>query len=700
MRTRPVVPALVGLLVVVACLWAPQAEASGGMLDPNFGDPGFGTPGTASTHCGCSYGPSEVLVDSAGAIFQARDHGGLTRYDQQGHYDSSFVSTDPAAFAVRAFIGSDDKFTLVATLNGSGAQVVRLNHDGSRDTGYGADGVAQLGAVPMDVVRDAALAADGSVVLAGWNNGQQLAVIAKVTPAGTLDTTFNPTGPVPGTLTTPGYPWSVSVDAQGRALVSFQTGNLGAQDTPIQRYEPNGSLDTAYGNAGVAVFPEGQIGHISILRMINAGSGETFGVGKESPPTGDHEFPVIVKLTSAGQPDTSFNGTGIQSTDINATGQQMYREAIPDGNGGLWATGSNSTDVPRSLFLSHITADGSYDQGFSNRGLYWYGVNSEQSPTGLALASDGDVLLGRKYYGLGDFTGVDKVMTSGLPPPTAASATPTNGGLSLAWTNPATQSFASAEVRYALGSTSPTLVTDGISGYNGIGSAAQLAFPSGTDVALSVFTHDFASTTSVPLSLQLLGTHSAATQSTTRVTYPGAVIIGDKVTTATTSSPVAGVTVALYARPHGRVAWNGSPVAIRTTNSVGAASASVVPQANTDYQWRFAGRGAYLYSNSPVASVGMAPRIILRASRAQAPLRTAVQLLGSVAPNNHGQVVVLQQLVAHHWRTTAEVRLTSNSTYSFSVRPKSRGTFYFRVVKSATASQIAGTSNTARLKIT
>src|SRR5262249_46307427 len=130
--------------------------------------------------------------------------------------------------------------------------------------------------VPAFTVRS-----DGSILIAGgvfqyddpvWHTPVEYTVLEKLDSHGNLDTTFNPNGPQPGTVTadlgvneesTTGFgaydhfsqPFAVAVQPDtGDILVGgWVTAQHGGDAGFVARFHPDGSLDTTFGAGGEVV---------------------------------------------------------------------------------------------------------------------------------------------------------------------------------------------------------------------------------------------------------------------------------------------------------------------------------------------------------------------------------------------------------------------------------------------------------------
>ena len=133
--------------------------------------------------------------------------------------------------------------------NGSSTTLAlaRFNANGSIDTSFGSDGRVVTGVAPKDVQAiGAVLQADGKILVLGdaediftLEPRPRLALLRYLAD-GSPDPAFGSNGMV----RSPCLPRAIALQADGRILVACTTG--------VQRFLPNGALDTGFGIAGTA----------------------------------------------------------------------------------------------------------------------------------------------------------------------------------------------------------------------------------------------------------------------------------------------------------------------------------------------------------------------------------------------------------------------------------------------------------------
>jgi uncharacterized delta-60 repeat protein len=250
---------------------------------------------------------------------------------------------------------------------------------GDLDAAFGSSGVAVLADVPVVAV---ALQPGGKVVAVGSAGGDF--VVARYNPDGSVDTSFNGNGQRVVDLGGTDAAAAVAVLADGRVVVAGSTTAAGDSDVAVVRLNPDGTPDGTFNPAtpgrvvidlggtdsaaGVAVQPDG--------RIVAAGGGG---------PDGDF---AVVRLTTAGTPDGTFNGAGFQFVDFGDPARANAVAVQPDG--GIVLAGSTGPDVG----VARLTALGALDAGFDGDGrLVLDGGGAAAAATAVAVQADGRIVV-------------------------------------------------------------------------------------------------------------------------------------------------------------------------------------------------------------------------------------------------------------------------------------------------------------------
>jgi uncharacterized delta-60 repeat protein len=254
--------------------------------------------------------------------------------------------------------------------------IARYNTDGNLDAGFGSGGKVSLNvsAAPFDFASAVAVQQDGKIVVAGratTGGANSEIVLARLNPDGSLDTSFSGDGlaegpPLSAINTTSG----AAIQADGKIVISGSTGpNSGSLDFLLARFNANGSLDTGFGNGGKVV--------TDFLGLSDTGrtvlvllDGKLLLAGTAEVSQNNLNF-ALARYNSDGGLDASF-GVGGKVTTAFPGGTAFILQAALHSDGRIVAAGgirSNPNDSSTSdLALARYNADGSIDTGFGTNG--------------------------------------------------------------------------------------------------------------------------------------------------------------------------------------------------------------------------------------------------------------------------------------------------------------------------------------------
>lgn len=319
---------------------------------------------------------------------------------QPGYLDRTFGANGKVHTQVRPAtnyvndlaLQSDGK--IIAVGSGSGMEVLRYTASGALDATFNGTGHAEFtGGDALGV----AIQPDGKIVVVGHNNeiaNLDLKVV-RYNVNGTLDTTFDSDGIVTlaiGTATDIGY--AVAIQADGKILVS------GRSDTPptfqtsyaVVRFNPNGSTDTSFGNAGIVIPPVSATLFPHQLALQPDGK---FVIATRRIVNGT-PFVTLLRYGSSGDLDNSFGLNGIVATSVGL-GTEFEAVALqPDGK--IVVSCSSFTNANGYDFaVLRYNSDGSLDDSFGTGGIVTTaigpGATFDQAKA-LVIQPDGKIILG------------------------------------------------------------------------------------------------------------------------------------------------------------------------------------------------------------------------------------------------------------------------------------------------------------------
>lgn len=379
----------------------PGAAASrNGDLDPGFGVQGVQVVdfGAQSLAIGLAIAPDGGIVIAGGVdggIATDQDFG-VARLTPGGSPDTGFSFDGRTTVAVGAGAVFDQAFNVLVqddgriVVIGDAAQaagpgmatdmaLVRLNPDGTLDTGFSGDGKAfvdfGLDASPADRALDAVQLPDGKLIVVGSatvsGEGLDFAV-AKLNADGSRDTSFDNDGRLTIRFDlSPAFrdelASSVAVDGNGRILVAGIAEKAdNSYDFAVARLLPNGQLDGNFSGDGRATVAFDIAGNLDdqLLEMLLAPDGSIFLTGAATDEGYDT---AVARLQPDGTLDPGFGGDGRVTVPFDLGGGNsdvFYGAALqPDGAlvlAGFVDVGPSNDD----LAFVRLLPDGALDPAF------------------------------------------------------------------------------------------------------------------------------------------------------------------------------------------------------------------------------------------------------------------------------------------------------------------------------------------------
>ena len=385
-------------VLILTISFSLTAQAAPGDLDPSFGNGGK----VITDINGLSNVARSIAIQSDGKIILgglARTSAStpvkfaLARYNLDGSLDTTFGT---GGIVLTGFINSsgDQIFKIVIqpdgkiiTIGGTSDvninfrfAIARYNSNGSLDTSFGNGG--QVVTVNNFIGIDGALQADGKLVVLGSS------ILVRYNVNGSIDTTFGNGG----TVSITGFEFSgthgLKIQSDGKIIVAGRA--LGTNSTPaVVRLNANGSLDSSFGNGGVALAPSGITNRLESVAILP--DGKIIGGGSLSD--GSNTGFGLIKFNADGSVDTSFGNGGITIIPVGS-GSARGGLAI-QANGKIVLTGYASNGTDNDFALVRFNANGSLDTSFGNAGkvLTPFNNGSSDIANDTALQNDGKIVL-------------------------------------------------------------------------------------------------------------------------------------------------------------------------------------------------------------------------------------------------------------------------------------------------------------------
>lgn len=377
-----------------------------------------------------------AAAPAAGSLLQPRNEASAPAAIGDSSFgDGGVVVAGPvgsASFGKGVALQPDGKLLVVGyttDAEGDGLLLVRVNPDGSPDTGFGRDkgqGVQRDGFViyrggfGYDYGHGVAVQADGKILVVGetFTGSDFDLILLRFNADGSRDLTFNNnTGSV--VVRSEGYDCGQALVLQpdGKIVVTGQVYNQarGGYDLIVLRYNADGSTDHSFGidrgagseRDGYLVYNDGadNIGYALALQT----DGKIVVAGETSILATYATEPVIMRFDATGMPDNTF-GNGTHHIEVStpqdwATARSVAIQA--DGKVLVAVALYNGADND-ALLLRFNASGGSLDTTFGTDGavLYIGSGSGNDCGKGLALQADGKIVMAGEWYN-GDTASAD-----------------------------------------------------------------------------------------------------------------------------------------------------------------------------------------------------------------------------------------------------------------------------------------------------
>jgi uncharacterized delta-60 repeat protein len=303
-----------------------------GAPDPTFGTAGevfvdLATIGiTSNVVARAAAQPDGKLVIAGSGLTASDGDPFVVRLTTDGQIDSGLalrkLDLTTASISIAGVtIGPAGELVVVghkAAGTGTDGIVIRTDAGGTRDPGFGSNGIATFAEKTSDDIVSAIVQPDGRIValVSTSNNGQfefPEYSLRRFGTAGQLDATFGSAGKA--LLPTPeGFSSAtvlVSPDRLGLYVAGGVRQSFTGSDRAVWRYLADGRLDLGFG-AGLGYYAApASMPSDSLTSLLIGEDGTLYGVGVESDAIAAVARIAILHLDAAGVPDPGFGSAGV-----------------------------------------------------------------------------------------------------------------------------------------------------------------------------------------------------------------------------------------------------------------------------------------------------------------------------------------------------------------------------------------------------
>ena len=259
--------------------------------------------------------------------------------------------------------------------------VARYNSNGTLDLTFGVGGKVQtdfpgLAAVASSVV----IQSDGKVVVAGGAFPLFTFLgdfkVVRYNPDGSLDSSFGDGGIV--TTTFPGqgsYAFAVALQPDGKIIaagtdfVNFSPEDSSDTDFALARYNSDGTPDATFNGDGQATTNFDGFNDDAFSILVQP-DGKLVAVGSAKNPANFYDF-AAARYLSNGAIDTTFGVTGKVRTDFGDHNFDQARSAVLQPDGKIVAAGFaiSQNGLVQNFAVARYNSNGVLDAGFGTSGM-------------------------------------------------------------------------------------------------------------------------------------------------------------------------------------------------------------------------------------------------------------------------------------------------------------------------------------------
>jgi uncharacterized delta-60 repeat protein len=279
--------------------------------------------------------------------------------------------------------------------------VSRFNPNGSPDTTFGTNGTVFTDVSGQSDRAHAVVIQPNGEILVGGTGGDGphfFWVLARYNPDGTLDTTFGNGGKLVTNPSPSGYYnelWDLALQPDGKILAAGNIDTGSDTEFAVARYNPNGSLDTYFGASGIATSHPTPGGGDRAYSVLVQPDGGIVLVGGTNGGNSVSHF-ALSRFMPWGYLDYTFGSGGTVITDIPGNYEEAFDAALqPDGK--IVAVGqtdlSGSFPSVYDFALARYNANGSLDTSFGSGGIVTTNFGGNDQAEGVALAGDGRIVV-------------------------------------------------------------------------------------------------------------------------------------------------------------------------------------------------------------------------------------------------------------------------------------------------------------------
>jgi uncharacterized delta-60 repeat protein len=258
--------------------------------------------------------------------------------------------------------------------------------DGSLDTTFNSTG-PQPGVVSTPIGSSNAenntvvIQSDGKIITAGFASSDF--ALARYTISGSLDTSFNVSGIVTTPIGTNSIVNALAIQPDTNIIAAGATITADLGSFALARYLSDGSLDASFGTGGIVTTAVGSNPNTAIYAVALQVDGKIVAAGT------DNSTFVLARYLVNGSLDTSFGVDGIVTTAITGSSPSIAAFGVEiQVDNAIVAIGTEGTN----FVLVRYLPDGSLDTSFGTGGIVITSIETGSIANGGVIQADGKIV--------------------------------------------------------------------------------------------------------------------------------------------------------------------------------------------------------------------------------------------------------------------------------------------------------------------
>ena len=339
------------------------------------------------------------------AVVRYNDDGSLDNsFATDGKTTTDIKGEGATDYGYSVAVQKDNKIVVAGwTFANSDFAVARYNNNGTLDDTFGSGGRITTSIGTTDKGQAVAIQDDGRIVVAGYSYGGDTYdfAVVRYDTNGVLDDTFNSDGKVTTDFSSDrDYGMGVAIQPDNKIIVVGGAKNGTENKLGVVRYNNNGSLDANFGTNGKVLTSVG--GAFSGNSALVAVQSDDKIVVTCTYSSNEGYYKIaVVRYNPDGTLDSDFGNNGIVLTSISDSDDEVYSLKLQDDDK-ILVGGYATSSVGHDFALLRYNSDGTLDSTFDSDGIVTTHLTSEWSfddAYGMAIKKDKIMLCGRTDNG-------------------------------------------------------------------------------------------------------------------------------------------------------------------------------------------------------------------------------------------------------------------------------------------------------------